>query len=454
MNPETDWATIRGPGRRAVLGAAAGLIASPAWAAENFDRTIRAVFTSDGHAQAAALRTIAQRQDTGAVAPLIQALYWLRPDDDRIDRVLETLTKASRRGWFAWAVWQQDHPALKPYDGYAQLLGDLLAKVDPQFRRFVFAGMPHDIRLEEIVWGGVRVDGIPALDQPKLIAASAADYLNDDDRVFGVEIGGDARAYPLRIADWHEMVNDTVGGTPVSLAYCTLCGAGILFAGRVTGSAVQAPFTFGSSGLLYRSNKLMYDRGTGSLWNQFTGRPVSGALAGSGIELRVLPVVLTSWAAWRREHPDTLVLSLDTGVIRDFSAGAAYGRYFASPALMFPAAVRDATTQKDLAFGIRVAGGVKAWPLSRFQGGAVLTERVGLTDVVLVGDAATQTVRAYESGGHRFTADTPGWLRASDGRWQITEAALVGPGGPNLARLPGHVGYRFAWEGYFGAGVD
>ena len=432
-----------------VLGVALGGAAS---AADGFDQAIRAVFTTDAVARQIALQALARRRDTGAVAPLVQALYWLRPDDDRIDRVLETLTGASRRGWFDWAVWQQEHPALVPYDGYARLLGDLLAKVDPQFRRFVFAGMRHEIRLEEIVWGGVRVDGIPALDQPKLVAAGEAAYLNADDRVFGVEIGGDARAYPLRIADWHEMVNDTVGGTPVSLAYCTLCGAGILFAGRVPGR--EAPFTFGSSGLLYRSNKLMYDRATSSLWNQFTGRPVSGALTGSGIELRVLPVVLTNWAVWRREHPQTRVLSLDTGVIRDYSAGAAYGKYFASPALAFPAAVRDTATQKDLAFGIRVAGGVKAWPLSRFQGGAVLSERVGLIDVVLIGDAATQTVRAYESEGHRFMADGPDWVRAPDGRWQVTEAALVGPSGRMLARLPGHVGYRFAWEGYFGAGVD
>jgi hypothetical protein len=98
--------------------------------------------------------------------------------------------------------------------------------------------------------------------------------------VFGVAIGGQARAYPLRIVNWHEMVNDTIAGVPVSLAYCTLCGAAILFDARAPGR--DTPFTFGSSGLLYRSNKLMYDRQTGSLWNQFTGRPVLGALTLSG----------------------------------------------------------------------------------------------------------------------------------------------------------------------------
>src|SRR5262249_16913321 len=154
-------------------------------------------------------------------------------------------------------------------------------------------------------------DGIPALDNPRMIAADAAAYLNSDDPVFGIEINGDARAYPLRIANWHEMVNDIVGGVPVSLAYCTLCGAGILFDGRVEGP--DQPFTFGSSGLLYRSNKLMYDRQTRSLWSQFSGRPVVGPLTGSGVELHLLPVMLTSWAQWRLLHPETRVLSLDTG---------------------------------------------------------------------------------------------------------------------------------------------
>jgi hypothetical protein len=108
--------------------------------------------------------------------------------------------------------------------GYAGFLADLLARMDPHFRRFVRAGIAHELRIEEIAWGGVVVDGVPALDHPAMIGASAASYLNPDEPVFGVEINGDARAYPLRIANWHEMVNDVVGGAPVSLAYCTLCG--------------------------------------------------------------------------------------------------------------------------------------------------------------------------------------------------------------------------------------
>ena len=116
------------------------------------------------------------------------------------------------------------------------------------------------------------------------------------------------------------MLNDVVGGVPVTLAYCTLCGSGILYDARVPGD--DEPFVFGSSGLLYRSNKLMYDQATHSLWSQFTGRPVVGPLTGSGIELAVLPVAIASWRDWRDRHPDTQVLSLDTGYDRDYARGS------------------------------------------------------------------------------------------------------------------------------------
>ena len=124
-----------------------------------------------------------------------------------------------------------------------------------------------------------------------MIGASDAEYLLDTDLVFGIEINGDARAYPLRIMGWHEMVNDVIGGVPVALAYCTLCGSGILFDTQLEGT--DEPLVFGSSGLLYRSNKLMFDRKTNSLWNQFSGEPVVGPLVGSDIKLKVRPITLS-----------------------------------------------------------------------------------------------------------------------------------------------------------------
>lgn len=211
-----------------------------------------------------------------------------------------------------------------------------------------------------------------------MLPARDADYLLDSDLVFGIEINGDARAYPLRIMGWHEMVNDVIGGVPVALAYCTLCGAGILFDTHLNGG--KNPLKFGSSGLLYRSNKLMFDRKTNSLWNQFTGEPVVGSLADSGIKLKVRPITIDTWGSWRKLHTDTTVLSLDTGYVRNYDSGVTYKDYFASPDLLFPAVVQNerSVLRKDYVFGLRSVDASKAWPLTVFNRRSVINDKVGL----------------------------------------------------------------------------
>jgi hypothetical protein len=364
---------------------------------------------------------------------------------------LEKLTGA-RPGtdWGAWMRWQEAHPEVGVVAGFARLQARIYDLIDPNFQVFLSGNAKHEIRLEEIAWGGVIKDGIPALTNPRLITASAATYLRPTDLVFGIAISGDVRAYPLRIMDWHEMFNDTIGGVAVSLAYCTLCGSGILFETSVAGR--PQPFVFGSSGFLYRSNKLMYDTATHSLWNQFTGRPVVGPLTGSGIELKTRPVVIATWAEWKERHPETRVLSLETGHIRDYSPGAAYGHYFASAELMFPTNVdQSRLRQKDFVFALRSSGTEKAWPLRLFEGGAVLNDRAGIVELVLIGDAATRTVRAYRSEGLTFQGTTsPHQVMHGSEVWEVTEEALVSPSGRTLSRLPGHIAYWFAWSGYLG----
>ncbi len=413
--------------------------------------SIGLVFGSEEE-RARALAWMRTRGNPDMAAILILALRYT--DTDAVLPALRSLTgEAKAKTWFDWMVWQEGRPDIRPHPSYLTVHLALLVRVDPAFTRFVPVTARYDIRPEEITWGGVRVDGIPALVDPAHVAPAEATYLRGEDLVFGVSLNGDARAYPLRILDWHEMFNDTVGGVPVALAYCTLCGSGILFDRRVPGRA--EPFVFGSSGLLYRSNKLMYDRQTDSLWNQFTGRPVVGALAGSGIQLRILPVAITSWREWLARHPNTKVLSIDTGHARDYRPGAAYSTYFASPDLMFPAAVRDGRLKpKDYVFGIRVVGGAKAWPVEAFRDRPVINDRVGNVEVVLLGSAETRTVRAYRRDGRTFTAAPGGALAASDAAWQVTEEALLGPDGVKLPRVAGHVAYWFAWAGYLGADAE
>ena len=324
-----------------------------------------------------------------------------------------------------------------------------MALIDPNFRLFLQPGVAHEIRLEEITWGGVVKDGIPALINPTHITPAEATYITDDELVFGVAINGDVRAYPLRVMDWHEMFNDVVGGVPLALAYCTLCASGILFETQLEGR--DKPIIFGSSGFLYRSNKLMYDQATNSLWNQFTGRPVVGELTGSGVELKVRPVAITTWKKWLERHPDTKVLSLETGFVRDYSPGRPYGEYFDSPELMFPVEVGNKSlAPKDYVFALREAGHDKAWSLASFEKMPVINDQVGDLALVLIGNPESRTVRAYRSGGRKFEAkaDRDDLLQADNAIWRIEEERLVSESGEELERLPGHIAFWFAWSGY------
>jgi hypothetical protein len=411
-----------------------------------------ALFQGSSAQRKKALEALVSSRRANAAPILILALRFSRSSfAEELVAGLRKLTGADAGDdWADWMLWQEAHPEIGVIEGFAKLQARVFDLIDPNFQVFLSGSVKHEIRLEEITWGGVQKDGIPALTNPKLISAAAASYLNPTDLVFGVVINGDVRAYPLRIMDWHEMFNDVIGGVPVSLAYCTLCGSGILFETSVEGQAT--PFVFGSSGFLYRSNKLMYDTATHSLWNQFTGRPVVGQLTASGITLKTRPVVISSWSDWKSRHPNTKVLALDTGHRRDYRAGAAYGSYFSSPDLMFPTNVdQSQLKQKDFVFALRSSGVEKAWPLSLFEGGAVINDRAGIIDLVLIGDAATRTVRAYRSEGQTFEKGAGAdQVKSGDESWRITEEALVAPSGRTLSRLPGHVAYWFAWSGYFG----
>jgi len=442
--------------RHAIMAAlvSALFVAAPTGAAEPDGRSLvdeaLALFGSNPADRGIAIAFFAERGKPDAAAALILALHFTA--DERATEALAAITgDTDRKSWADWMLWQEAHPEIAPFEGFDTVHATVHRRIDPNFQLFLRGGMKHEIRIEEIVWGGVKKDGIPALTNPRFLSPADASYLNDDDLVFGVEINGDARAYPLRILDWHEMFNDTIGGVPVSLAYCTLCGSGILYETTVEG--YPQPFVFGSSGFLFRSNKLMYDTYTHSLWNQFTGRPVVGPLTGSGIELKTRPVVITRWADWRRDHPETRALDVDTGYPRDYSPGAAYEEYFGSPDLMFPTTVDESKLkQKSYVFALRSSTIEKAWPLSMFEGGAVINDTAGVLSLVLVGDAATRTVRAYRSDGLTFEkSDRPTEIKQGDEVWRITEDALVGPDGRTLARLPGHIAYWFAWSGYFGA---
>lgn len=144
---------------------------------------------------------------------------------------------------------------------------------------------------DQVLAGGPPKDGIPALTDPAVIEGARAERMQSADRVIGVSINGEHRAHPLDILAWHEIVNDTLGGTPIAITYCPLCDSAVAFERTMEGQVLE----FGVSGLLYQSNVLMYDRSGGaqSLWSQMAGRAVSGPF--SGTRLPTVPVELTTW---------------------------------------------------------------------------------------------------------------------------------------------------------------
>ena len=413
------------------------------------------LFTLQGAEKIPVIEKLSALNDKSLIPTFVLAMR-LTGSNVHIGKVLSELTGEPIENWHDAYHWQQRHPEIMPHPSYKNISLKFLGSNDERFLSFFTSNdgsnADSNIRFEEIVWGGVRFDSIPPLDKPKMIDSVDADYLLDSDLVFGVEINGDARAYPLRIMGWHEMLNDVIGGVPVALAYCTLCGSGILFETLL--EEYKEPFVFGSSGLLYRSNKLMFDRNTNTLWNQFSGEPVVGDLAKSEIKLNIRPMTITSWQQWQALHADTTVLSLETGHIRNYDSGITYKAYFASPDLMFPAFVNDESQllRKDYVFGVRSVAASKAWPLAVFVDTPLINDVIGLQPLVLIGDAATRTVRAYQREiDETFVQDSNGIISTGKQKWTLTESFLVSSSGQHRrARLPGHIAYWFAWENFMG----
>ncbi len=240
-----------------------------------------------------------------------------------------------------------------------------------------FDATRHTIPPSEIQYNIPR-NTIPALSRPHMIPAGLAGAtLQDSDRVLGVFLNGEARAYPIRILNWHELVNDEVGGVPVLVSWCPLCGSAVVYDPMVDGRRL----TFGVSGLLYKRNVLMFDHETDSLWSQLLSRAVTGPLAGR--ELKVLPATNTTWGEWEKRHPATRVISFLTGHARDYRRDP-YADY---PLVRKPAML------------VRVGQTVKILPYSELaKAPGPVTVDFGDSNVVVDFDRDSETPRV-ETGG-------------------------------------------------------
>ena len=394
------------------------------------------------------LEMISQHWEQGFSAALIEVLRfsqeeWLNESINRLLALKNDINSLSNfYNWLEW-IWLQKIPQEKYL---FNLKAEIYKNIDPKFEKY-FIGRQEEslIRIDEVVWGGVEQDGIPPLRDPEMISANNEDYLDDNNVVFGIYINGIARAYPKRILAWHEFFVDDFADQRIAGVYCTLCGTVIAY--DMTYNGIY--HDLGTSGFLYRSNKLMYDKATQSIWSTIEGRPVIGPLSHKKITLETYPVVTTTWKEWKAKHPDTEVLSINTGHQRDYKEGAAYAEYFGTDELMFPVPSMDQSLKnKDEVFVIRSEEYMRdplAISVDYLRQNKWYQGSVGNSPFVAISDGSG-AVRAYKSKGVIFRTVKGDQLVDSNNRkWKVQEECITSDDGQKLDRIPGHNVFWFAW---------
>lgn len=263
------------------------------------------------------------------------------------------------------------------------------------------SSVPSDLILK----GGPPKDGIPAIDTPRFVKAGG-EAITDSEMVLGLYWKGVAKAYPIRILNYHEIVNDQFVDEAVLITYCPLCGSGMAFRAEIDGQVLH----FGVSGLLYNSDMLMYDRETNSLWSQLAMKAISGALKGTALEM--LPLEHMTAGEWTEKHPGTLFLSSDTGYNRNYLQNP-YPGYDTNEDLYFPAApANPALDKKERVIGIEISGKYKAFPFKEL----LKSEQEKINDnfegvpLTIQINKETETARVYAGSGELFPSVTLYWF--------------------------------------------
>ena len=323
------------------------------------------------------------------------------------------------------------------------------------------SGVKHLIPLDKIKGGGPPKDGIPSIDDPVFAGVQDSQFMSDSDTVIGLSINGEARAYPLFILVWHEIVNDTVGGVPVAVTYCPLCYTNQVFERVIDGQEVE----FGTSGKLYNSNLLMYDRLTDSYWSQALGLAVKGELTGH--ELDLVPFDVITWGDWKELYPDTLVLTTDTGHIRSYATDP-YGNYYTEPRIMFPVEHSDDRLHpKEIILGFEEDGVYKAFRQSDAESHVVINDVIGDSSVLVV-SLYSENARAFDRTvdgkilSFEYDADSDKIFDTlTDSEWNYEGLAVSGDyAGVELQRIAYSPGFWFEWVAFhpdtlvFNAGDD
>ena len=378
------------------------------------------------------------------------ALFRLLLEDRRLPY------RALRIGVLATLGWWLVGPTLVERLAFARISPEQLERHwDTDFSKRI-------VDLDEIQSGGPPKDGIPAIDSPRFVdTAQAAKWLDPREPVIAVALGDEARAYPLQILMWHEIVNDTLAGRPIAVTFCPLCNASLVFDRRIAGRLLD----FGTTGMLRKSDLVMYDRQTESWWQQFTGQAIVGELVGT--ELEQVPAQIVAFEAFRDAHPEGVVLSRETGYRRAYGDNP-YRGYDAidnSPFLLDdPVDPRLPAMERVL--GVSVGDVDRLYPFSLFRERPLIHDDVAGTPVIVLSRFGTLSALDRGTIAESRTIDSANAFdRRLDGRtltfalrdgaivdtgtgsrWNLLGQATAGPlAGERLRPLPGGVHFAFAW---------
>lgn len=254
----------------------------------------------------------------------------------------------------------------------------------------VTKGVRHSVPLKEII-DVLGKDNIPAINDPHFVsAAPASEWLGDEELGLAVDFKDERRFYPFQILVWHEIVNDTIAGQRVLVTYCPLCLSGIVFDPLVKGMRVE----FGTSGKLWNSNLVMYDRKTNSLWSQVLGEAIVGEMTGT--KLKILPSDIMRFGVWKSAYPEGQVLSRDTGEDRTYGVDP-YGNYYTSPGVLFPLTKQDTRLpEKELVLGVVMGGKAKAYSTTAVKRKGEITDVFAGLTIVARYEASADVVRLYK----------------------------------------------------------
>ena len=302
---------------------------------------------------------------------------------------------------------------------------------------------------DEVFDGGPGQDGIPSIDNPNFTTASEVDFLDDNDLILGIKIGDEIKGYPHPILDWHEIVNDRVGGSSISLTYCPLTGTGIGWNRSINGVET----TFGVSGLLYNTNLMPYDRASGSIWSQQRLDCVNGENIGQ--EAQLYPFIETTWRTWLRAYPESKVLNTDTGFDRNYTFYP-YGDYRTNNGnIIFPISNRDTRREaKERVLGVRVDGAFIAYTFGDSRSPELIDDNFNGQDLLIIRSTEMNYISAFlaPADSRSFSissAELPAIITDSEGNQYDLLGKPMGHTGSALQLADQFIGYWFSWGTFY-----